>query len=289
MTQVYPVVGELAEAGFDVNAICETLNVNRAAYYEFRNGLKCARKQEDERLKPLIKDVFLIHRRRYGARRISKELQANGETCGREKTGRLMQEMQLFAIQPRSHKPRTTNSRHKLGYNENLLSELPHPTEINRVWVGDITYIPLIRGWIYLAMLMDLFSRRIVGWALENHMREPLVMSALRQAIATRQPPAGLIHHTDRGGQYAGKKYRDILDRAKMRQSMSGADNCYDNAFMESCFGTMKTELELTAYDSIEQAQREISEYINYYDTIRRHSGIDYLSPMAFERRHLAL
>lgn len=287
MSEVYPVVAELGEAGFDLKVVCKVLEVSRSGYYAFRKDGQSVRRREDERLKPLIKETFLSHRRRYGKRRVMEELQALGESCGRDKTARIMREMELFAIQPRSFKPRTTNSRHKLGYNENLLRDLAHPTELNRVWVGDITYLPLVKGWCYLAMLMDLCSRRIVGWALENHMRESLVRNALQEAIACRQPPSGLIHHTDRGGQYAGKKYREILTRAEMKQSMSGAGDCYDNAFMESYFGTLKTELELTAYESIEQARREISEYINYYDTRRRHSGIDYLSPMEFERQHL--
>ena len=278
-------VTSLGKAGFDLKVVCEVLAISRSGYYANRRGAQSARQREDERLKPLIRETFFSHRRRYGKRRMAEELQAFGESCGRDKTARIMRKMELFAIQPKSFKPRTTNSRHKLGYNENLLRDLAHPTELNRVWVGDITYIPLVKGWCYLAMLMDLCSRRIVGWTLENHMREPLVMSALHDAIAGRQPPSDLIHHTDRGGQYAGKKYRELLDRAEMKQSMSGTGNCYDNAFMESCFGTIKTELELTAYESIEQARREISDYINYYVTRRRHSGIDYLSPMEFERQ----
>lgn len=286
MNEVYPVVAKLGEVGFDVKSVCEVLEVSRSGYYAFRKDTPSARKREDERLKPIIKDTFFSHKRRYGKRRMAEELQALGESCGRDKTARIMQEMELFAIQPRSFKPRTTNSRHKLGYNENLLRDLAHPKTINRVWVGDITYIPLMKSWAYLAMLMDLCSRRIVGWSLEDHMRESLVLAALHDAIAWRQPPADLIHHTDRGGQYAGTEYRNVLARAEMKQSMSGAGDCYDNAFMESCFGTIKTELELTAYESIEQARQEITEYINYYDTRRRHSGIDYLSPMEFERRH---
>ena len=125
-----------------------------------------------------------------------------------------MDEMGLVAIQPKSFKPRTTDSRHKLGYNDNLLMNAVAPTRMNQVWVGDITYIPLTRDWAYLAMLMDLYSRRIVGWAIEDHMREPLVSQTLRNAINARQPRAGLIHHTDRGGQYAAIEYRHILQRA---------------------------------------------------------------------------
>ena len=189
----------------------------------------------------------------------------------------------LVAIQPKSFKPRTTESRHRLGYSPNLLLEGIDIERINQVWVGDITYIPLPKAFAYLAILMDLYSRKIIGWSLDLNMEEPLVIAALRQAIKARQPECGLVHHTDRGGQYAGKKYRKILARPKMLQSMSRAGDCYDNAFMESCFGTIKTELEMTTYDSFEQALKEIREYINYYNVLRRHSAIDYLSPTSFE------
>ena len=136
---------------------------------------------------------------------------------------------------------------------------------------------------MYLAILMDLYSRRIVSWELSENMKESLTLSALRQAIRFRQPRPGLIHHSDRGGQYAGAEYRDVLDRAKMLQSMSRADNCYDNAFMESCFGTIKTELEMTEYENRLVAKREVASYICYYNTARRHSSLNYLTPAEFE------
>ena len=158
-------------------------------------------------------------------------------------------------------------------------------TRINQIWVGDITYIPLAKEFAYLAMLMDLHSRKIIGWSLELNMEERLVIVALKQAIKARQPSIGLIHHSDRGGQYAGKQYRNILTRADMSQCMSRAGDCYDNAFMESCFGTINTELEMKSYPSLQQANRDIREYINYYNVLRRHSGIDYLSPTRFEDR----
>ncbi len=155
----------------------------------------------------------------------------------------------MVGIQLRSFKPRTTDSRHTLGYSPNLLIDAPPPDGINQLRVADITYVPLVGGdFLYLAVLMDRLSRRIVGWDLQDHMRETLVITALRAAIRARRPKPGLIHHTDRGGQYAGEDYRKILARARMPQSMSRAADCYDNAFMESCFGTVKTELERTAY-----------------------------------------
>src|SRR5262245_33126748 len=164
----------------------------------------------------------------------------------RRRVARLMKEMNLVAIQPRSFKPRTTDSRHNLGYNPNLLLDAPPPSGVNQLWVGDITYVPLVGGeFLYLALLLDRYSRRVIGWDLQDHLQEALVLAALRAAIALRQPRSGLIHHSDRGGQYAGHEYRQVLARARMLQSMSRAGNCYDNAFLESCFGALKTELEM--------------------------------------------
>ena len=196
-----------------------------------------------------------------------------------------MKMLELKAIQPKSFVPKTTDSRHRLGYSPNLLLDADAPTTINQVWVGDITYIPLKDGtFCYMAMLMDLFSRRIVGWYLDNNMTEQLVLTTLRSAVKGRQPDAELIHHTDRGGQYAGNEYRSLLRRAELRQSMSRPDNCYDNAFMESCFGTIKNELEMTDYESKAEARKEMSKYIRYYVHERRHSSLDYKSPARFEQ-----
>ena len=274
----------LREEGFAVATMCETLDVHRSRYYAWRGGSRSRHDQEDEALKPLVREIFWEHQRRYGARRIAEELSSRGSRCGVTRAGRLLRAMGLKAIQPKSYRPRTTDSRHKLGYSPNLLLKSPTTTGINQVWVGDISYVPLRGGeFLYLAMLMDLHSRRIVGWELRDHMREPLVLAALRGAIALRQPAVGLIHHSDRGGQYAGREYRRVLQRAGMRQSMSRAENGYDNAFMESCFGTIKTELEMGCYENEPVARSEIGGYIRYYNTRRRHSALGYQTPEDFE------
>ena len=266
--------------------LCEILNVSRSASYAWRWDSPGARRREDHRLRPMIRAIFWEHRRRYGARRIAAEIDARDQPCSRRRVARLMEEMELVAIQPRSFRPRTTDSRHTLGYSPNLLVDRPPPDRINQIWVGDITYVPLCGGdFLYLAMLMDRFSRRIVGWDLQDHMQEKLVLAALEAAIRLRQPEPGLVHHSDRGGQYAGAAYRRMLARAAMPQSMSRADDCYDNAFMESCFGTIKTELEMKPYESPEIARKEVPEYIRYYNIRRRHSALDYLTPEAFEQR----
>lgn len=235
---------------------------------------------------PLVRAIFLEHRRRYGARRIAAEMTARGRPCGPARVARLMKAMGLVAIQPRSFRPRTTRSRHHLGYSPHRLLDAPPPAEINRVWVGDITYLPLKTGrFAYLALLMDLCSRRIVGLRLDDHMTEPLVLDALRDAIAQRQPAPGLIHHTDRGGQYAGRRYRATLARAAILQSMSRPNNCYDNAFIESCFGTIKRELDQQRYDTMLTARAQVADYVTYYNVRRRHSSIGYRSPLDFERQ----
>jgi len=268
-----------------VSVLCETLGVSRSAYYAWRQDESSTREREDNRLSPMIRSIFREHKRRYGARRIAKELSARSAACSRRRVGRLMHQMGLVAIQPRSFQPRTTDSRHTLGYSQNLMIDAPPPEGINQLWVGDITYVPLSGGdFLYLALLMDLSSRRIVGWDLQDHLRESLVLAALRAAIALRQPLPGLIHHTDRGGQYAGTEYRGLLARARMPQSMSRANDCYDNAFMESCFGTIKTELEMKPYRSEHIARKELPAYIRYYNTRRRHSAVNYMTPEEFEK-----
>jgi putative transposase len=280
---MYAVINDLHEQGVPVAALCQTLDVSRSGYYAWRQGCRSSRAEEDRCLTPQVRAVFREHKRRYGARRIVRELSKHGTCCGPRRVGRLMREMGLKAIQPKSFRPRTTDSRHCLGYSPNLLSASPMPRRVNRVWVGDITYIPLNgNGFLYLALLMDLYSRRIVGQEMQANMKEPLVLAALRSAIAFRQPGVGLLHHTDRGGQYAGNEYRRVLARARMRQSMSRADNCYDNAFMESCFGTIKRELEMECYENEAIARKEISEYIRYYNTRRLHSSLGYLTPEEF-------
>ena len=282
---MYAAIDQLVTgSGLAVTAVCHVLTVSRSGFYAWQQEREGVRIHRDRELLPLIRDIFWRHKRRYGARRIAQELCSVDERCGVARVARLLKTQGLRAIQPKSFRPRTTESRHRLGYNPNLLVGRAAPVRINEVWVGDITYIPL-RGWTfgYLSLLMDLFSRRIVGWDYASSMAEPLVLSSLQSAIRSRQPGAGLIHHTDRGGQYAGSKYRGVLRRAVMRQSMSGAGNCYDNAFMESCFGTLKTELELSEYADGVEAMRELSSYVHYYNVERRHSSLGYVSPAAFE------
>jgi putative transposase len=266
-------------------AVCDLLGLSRSAYYVWLSASPSDKDEVEDEMSSLIRALFWKHRRRYGARRLASELADLGIECGRRRVARLLREQGLRAIQPKSFVPKTTNSRHHLGYSLNLLCEAQNPAETNEIWVGDITYIPMHGGvFCYLALLMDLYSRYLVGWQLDETMTDSLVMAALRMAIINRQPRPGLIHHTDRGGQYASRRYRGLLQRAGFRQSMNRADNCYDNAFMESCFGTIKTELEMTEYDNHRAARREIAEYVGYYNHDRKHSALHYLTPRRFEQ-----
>lgn len=284
---MYAAVEQLAIGNrFGVSIVCDVLSVSRSGFYSWQSAGLSARDRRDEELMPLIGNIFWEHKRRYGARRIAIELSSMGEPCGVARVAKLLEKQGLRAIQPKSYRPRTTNSRHRLGYNSNLLRDRAAPLKMNEVWVGDITYIPLRDGRFgYLSLLMDLCSRFIVGWEYSKSMTDALVLSSLKSAVRTRQPGAGLIHHSDRGGQYASGAYRAVLRRAEMLQSMSGAGNCYDNAFMESCFGTIKTELELTEYEDSTEAMRELSSYVRYYNLQRRHSSLGYVTPREFEAR----
>ena len=285
MKQVCRVVRHIHWCGFSIASICDALHVSRSSYYAFEKSLSSQRAIEDERLGDLVTNVFQTHRGRYGARRISKELARQGETCSRRRAGKLLKTRGLRAIQPKSYQPKTTESRHGLGFNDNLLLDAESPRRINQVWVGDISYIALKGGtFAYMAVLMDLYSRLIIVWNLQRNMKEGLVLSCLRTAIKEREPLPGLVHHTDRGGQYAGKKYRQLIKLWKIDQSMSRPDNCYDNAFMESCFGTIKRELEMEVYDNFKTAGKEISDYVRYYNKERIHSSLDYQTPEEFEQ-----
>lgn len=234
-----------------------------------------------------IIDVFEDHRRRYGTRRIVAELKASDVKTSRYKVRKVLTEHGLKAIQPRSFVPRTTDSRHPYPISPNLLLEREAPQKPDEVWVGDITYIPLAGGgFLYLTVWMDLYSRRIIGWHLDDNMKEELIIAAFKKALQNRTVSKELIIHSDRGGQYAGNQFRGLLESYKLQQSMSRADNPYDNAFMESCFSRFKAELlQEGAFEDLTDAQTEIFEYIEmYYNTKRRHSSLNYQCPNDFEK-----
>ncbi len=272
-------------AEFPVRQLCRILQVSPVSYYRSVKAVAPL----DVAVAQAVKAAFLRHSRRYGSRRLHAELQAEGLVIGRHRISRLMKEQGLRAIQPRSFVPRTTQSRHRLGYAENLLLELElPPTKPNEVMVGDITYLPLqTGGFAYLATWTDLFSRLVVGWEVLAHMEESLIIAAFEKAWRKRIKLAGAIVHSDRGGQYASTKFRQLLQRAGCRQSMGRAGESYDNAYAESLFSRYKAELlEGGAFADVAEARLETFNYIEgYYNRIRRHSALGYVSPEAYERK----
>lgn len=265
------------------------MKVSEDAFYAWRKGKTYQLSRKKSALATRVKEVFYLHRRRYGARRISAELKAGGLLVGRRLAGSLMKRQSLTAIRPKRFRPRTTDSTHDFGYSPNLLLDrLNEPLKAGQVIVGDITYLPLRGGkFCYLATFQDKFTRRIVGWQVSANMTAQLVLDAFNRARQRGLIKRGAIIHTDRGSQYASVEYRRLLYIYGFRQSMSGKGNCYDNAQAESFFSRFKTELiEGGMFESVEQARSEIFSYIEgYYNRIRRHSSLGYLSPMEFEKQ----
>lgn len=242
--------------------------------------------EEDNAAKVCVKEIFKEHKRRYGSRRIVAELKNRGLKVSRKRVQRWMREQGLKALQPKSYVPKTTISRKGQQRSENLLLGAASPTKCNEVWVGDITYLPQVNGnWLYLATWMDLYSRKIVGWCIAENMREELIINAFWSAVKKRKPEKGMIVHSDGGGQYGAMKFRNILKKGKFRQSMTRRDNHYDNAFAESLFSRLKTEmLQKGKFCNLEDATTECFDYIElYYNKLRLHSSLGYLSPIAFE------
>lgn len=268
---------------------CRVLRVSLSGYYAWRNRTLCARRREDARLLDCIRDVHVRSRATYGPRRIRDELRASGETVGAHRIARIRRDAGIWCVQRRRFKA-TTDSGHRLPVAPNLLPPIISIREPGRVWVGDITYIPTDEGWLYLSAIADLYTRELVGWAMDSRMGRDLPIRALRMAWWRKKPAPGLLHHSDRGCQYASYDYQAVLKDFGMRASMSGRGNCYDNAAAESFFATLKKELvHLRRFSTREEAKRAIFEYIEvFYNRIRRHSRLGNLAPAEFERRHYA-
>jgi putative transposase len=272
-------------ADYPVRILCDVLEVSPAGYYAWRSRPESRRSTANRQLVNDIKRVYRDAYGRYGSPRIHIELKAQGRGVSRGRIERLMRNHGIRAIMARPCWVRTTDSRHDLPIAPNLLDRNFVAPAPNCVWLADITYVETDQGWLYLATVMDLYSRRIVGWAMADHLRTELPLAALRMAIAAKQPGPGLIHHSDRGVQYASEDYRKVIQSAGFQASMSRKADCYDNAPMESFFHTLKTELvHHRHYATRQEARREIFAYIEgFYNRTRRHSAIGYISPIEME------
>jgi len=277
------------EQEFIITLMCKVLKVNRSAYYHWiSNG--CIVNKVDEKLNQLIKDIFYQYREVYGTRRIKKVLvQEYGVIVSTRKIAKSMKEVGVVVKMKRKFKVRTTDSNHNYNISPNRLQRDFRTNVPDEVYVGDITYIRTQQGWLYLAIVIDLFSRKVVGWSMDDNMETPLVNNALQMALHNRNPPPQLIWHTDRGSQYASDSHRELLEEYDILQSMSRKGDCWDNAVSESFFHSLKTELvHHERFKTRAEANQAIFEYIEvFYNRQRLHSTNNYMSPVNYELKML--
>jgi transposase InsO family protein len=275
---------------YPVRRLCLYLKVSPSGFYAWaqRQAHPGARALENQSLAQAIDRIHTRSRQTYGAPRIERELRKNGRCHGRNRVARLMREKGLCGRQKGRYRVQTTDSNHDQPIAPNRLAEVPKATAPNQLWVADITYVETREGWLYLAAILDLYSRKIVGWAMSQRSDTVLVLNALAMALLHRQPPAGLLCHTDRGVQYASGDYRQALQTARFLPSMSRKGNCYDNATMESFWSTLKLELIYRhQFATRAQARIAIFDYIeSFYNRQRTHSALDYQSPVDFENHN---
>ena len=273
-----------------IRLLCQAFEVSKSGYYDWRERRRRPgpRHRQDVELKAHIRQFHQQSRQTYGAPRIQACLRTLGRRHGRNRIGRLMREEQLCGRQKRRYRVRTTDSNHQHPIAPNRLADRPGPAAPNCVWLADITYIPTAEGWLYLAGILDRYSRKIVGWAVSEHIDTALVTSAWQRALCHRQPPTGLIFHSDRGVQYASHSFRQSLQQAGTMPSMSRKANCYDNAAMEAFWSTLKLELIYReVFTTREQARAALFEYIEvFYNRQRLHSALGYQTPAAFEHAY---
>ena len=270
---------------FPIEKMAQAFGVSRSGYYKYLKAGISKRTQENNYLKQVILKIFEKSRKTYGSIRIHQELCFRGIKCGKNRVARLMKELNLVPKGLKKFKVITTNSNHDYPISQNLVArdfDISHP---NKVWVSDITYIRTHQGWLYLCIILDLFSRMIVGWSMQDNMHTSLTMNALDMAHMNRNPDPGLIFHSDRGSQYASTLFKGSLAKYKMISSMSRKADCWDNACAESFFGSLKSELvNHKQYKSYDEAKSDIFDYIEvFYNRSRRHSTIGYLSPYEYE------
>lgn len=279
------IAAEKAVGTWPVRRMCRALRVSRAGFYAWANGRPRVREQENARLSVHIRAIHRRSRETYGSPRVTSELRAEGWTVSRKRIARLMQCAGVVGIPKKRFRGSTTDSAHDLRIAPNLLERKFDVDLPNRVWVADITYLPTDAGWAYLAVIIDLHSRKVVGWAVDDHMRTSLVLEALNIAVRLRNPLPGLVHHSDRGVQYASRSYQLALTELVAKPSMSRKGDCWDNAVAESFFGTLEQELvQRKRWKDHVAARVSVAEYVHaFYNTERRHSTLGDVSPAAFE------
>jgi transposase InsO family protein len=270
---------------FPVRTMCSVLEVSHSGYYAWRDRPDSAREVANRDLAADIRRIHAENRAVYGSPRVHAALRAEGRRIGVNRVARVMRHNRIQGRHKR-RAPRTTDSKHAHPVAPNLLDRQFIAAAPNKAWLADITYIPTAEGWLYLAVVLDMFSRRVVGWAMSDTMPQELTVAALRMAISNRRPGPGLLHHSDRGSQYAAHAYRQVLDNNGMLCSMSRKGDCWDNAPMESFFGSMKTELgDDTVFDTRNEAKAAIFSFIEvFYNRRRLHSAIGYRSPADMEQ-----
>jgi putative transposase len=274
------------ELEFRVQRMCHVLGVGRSGYYAWRKRTPSSREQANQTLLGLIRAEHTASRKTYGSPRLHIVLHRKGVGCGHNRVARLMRLHGIVALSRRRSHPRTTQRRPGVIPAPNRLAQDFSATGPNQKWVSDFTYIETGEGWLYLAVVLDLFSRQVIGWAMSASMDTALVVRALRMALTNRRPPSGLLHHSDQGSQYTSIAYCQCLMDALAQLSMSGVGNCYDNAVMESFFGTLKTECVRGAFATRALAHTTIFEYLEvWYNRQRLHSTLGYLSPVDFEHQ----
>jgi putative transposase len=276
---------DAAKKDFPVQRLCKVLGVSSSGYFAWNERPACRRQRDDMVLLAHVRSAFAVSSETYGSPRMVRELRDSGVAVGRRRVARLMRENGMKARQRRRFK-RTTDSLHAFPIAPNLLDQDFAATGPNQKWGADISYVWTREGWLYLAVVIDLFARRVVGWATSDRLHKELALSALHRALVIRRPTPGLIHHADRGGQYCSTEYQAELRRHCIQISMSGRGNCYDNAMVETFFKTLKAELVWrTVFHSRTEATAAIGRYIDgFYNPIRRHSALDFISPLQFER-----
>jgi putative transposase len=278
---------EAEKATFPITPCCAVLGVSRAGFYAWRARPPSARAAADQRLAVDVAAIHAESRQRYGSPRVHRELEKREQYVGRKRVARLMRAQGLRARAPRRFRT-TTDSQHTLPIAPNVLARRFETSAPNTVWVTDMTYLSTLEGWLYLVVILDLFSRRIVGWAMSERMTRQLALDALTMALTHRQPAPGLICHSDRGSQYASHEFRALLAAHGLVGSMSRRADCWDNAVAESFFSTLKLELVYeSAWQRRTEARADVFEYLEiFYNRQRLHSSLGYLSPVAFERQY---